>query len=265
MKKKKISILIPCFNEEKGIGKVISAIPFEKFEKEGYAVDVIVIDNNSTDNTAMVASQKNVTVIFERKKGKGAAIKAGIEYMKPDTNFVVMLDGDNTYKASEIPRLIEPLENDFCDAIIGSRLGGKIKKNALKLQNRIANWVYTFLVRQFYRANTTDVLSGYFAWKYEVIKDLEKHMQFSGFSFEMEMITKLTKLGYELYSVPITYDQRAGDSKLDSIKDGLIILFVFFKNIFWIPNFRTRQPLGIRFLPNFITKQFAQSEDYDRS
>src|SRR5258708_2869077 len=111
MKKKIITIMIPCFNEEKGIGKGIDAIPYSILEKAGYEVNVFVIDNNSTDDTAKIAHQKNATVIFERKKGKGNAIKTGLSYIKSDTDIVVLLDGDNTYKTHEIPRLIEPLEN----------------------------------------------------------------------------------------------------------------------------------------------------------
>src|SRR5579883_1589246 len=155
---KKITVLIPCYNEEYGLPKVLDKIPYKHLEKYEFAVDVIVIDNNSKDDTAKVAKEKKVKVISEKKKGKGHAIKAGFCHVSSDTDYIVMLDGDNTYCPTEILRLIEPLDNNFCDVIIGSRLGGKLYKNSFKLQNRIANWIYTFLVRNFYRANTTDVL-----------------------------------------------------------------------------------------------------------
>lgn len=232
---KKIAILIPCHNEEKGIGKVLDAIPIGRLKDLGFSIEVIVIDNNSTDNTARVAEGKGAVVIFEIKKGKGNTIKTGFACLKSDIDYVVMLDGDNTYKPNEIYRLIEPLDNDFCDAIIGSRLGGKTRKNSLKFQNRAANWFYTFLVRQFYRANITDVLSGYFAWKKEVLDKLGPHLESQGFEIEMEMITKMVRLGYEIYSVPITYDKREGNTKLESLKDGVRILSMFVKNLFWKP------------------------------
>jgi glycosyltransferase involved in cell wall biosynthesis len=232
---KKITVLIPCYNEEKGLTKVLEAIPYKKLAKYDFIVEVIVIDNNSKDSTAKVARSKNVQVIFERKKGKGHAIITGFCSVSPDTDYIVMLDGDNTYAPSEMLRMIEPLHSDFCDVIIGSRLGGKLYKNSLKFQNRIANWVYTFLVRYFYRANTTDVLSGYFAWKKEVIDKLVPHLESDGFSIEMEMLTKIVKLGYRIYSVPITYRARIGESKIAAVSDGFKILFVFSQNLFWKP------------------------------
>ncbi|HSW89038.1 MAG TPA: glycosyltransferase family 2 protein [Candidatus Saccharimonadales bacterium] len=232
---KKITVLIPCFNEEKGLSKVLDKIPYEKLKLYNFTLEVIVIDNNSKDNTAQVARSKNAHVVLERKKGKGHAIKTGFCSVSPDTDYVVMLDGDNTYTPSEIFRMIEPLHSDFCDVIIGSRLGGKLYRNSFKIQNRIANWVYTFLVRNFYRANTTDVLSGYFAWKKKVIDKLVPHLESDGFSIEMEMLTKIVKLGYRIYAVPITYRPRIGESKIAALSDGIKILSVFFKNLFWTP------------------------------
>jgi len=231
----KITILIPCFNEEKGIGKVIDAIPYTFLSHMGLQIEVIVIDNNSTDKTANIAKEKNVRVIHELKKGKGHALKTGFTSISDDTTLVVMLDGDNTYKAKEIPRLIEPLISNFCDVVIGSRLGGKVKMNSLKLPNRIANWGYTFLVRQFYGANTTDLLSGFVAWKKRVVDHLHPHLESEGFTIEMEMVTKMSKLGFEMYSVPITYDSREGFSKVDVLTDGIKVLHMLIKNLTWKP------------------------------
>lgn len=244
---KKIAILIPCHNEEKGIGRVIDAIPSGFLKQLGCIAEVIVINNNSTDKTVEVAKNRNAIVIHETKKGKGNALITGFNSLSSDTKFVIMLDGDNTYKPQEIPRLIEPLMNNFCDVIIGSRLSGKMKKNSLRLRNRVANWVYTFIVRHFYRANTTDVLSGFFAWKKEVIDKLTPYLESEGFEIEMEMITKMTKLGFEMYSVPITYDLREGETKIQALKDGLRILTVFVKNLTWSP--KKRQRTSVVFAP----------------
>jgi dolichol-phosphate hexosyltransferase len=241
----KITILIPCHNEEKGIGSVIDGVPKRLLKKLGYKTEVIVINNNSTDRTAHIAEKRKATIVVEEKKGKGNAIKTGFYSVSPDTRYVVMLDGDNTYKAKEIVRLIEPLMSNFCDVVIGSRLSGKMKKNSFKFQNRVANWGYTFLVRQFYRANITDVLSGYFAWKKEAIDILNPHLESEGFEIEMEMITKMQKLGFEVYSVPITYDEREGHTKIEAIKDGIRILSMFFKNLTWSPQTRSAQNIQI--------------------
>jgi glycosyltransferase involved in cell wall biosynthesis len=236
MKYKKITILIPCHNEEKGIGKVLDEIPFIHLLKLGYITQVIVIDNNSTDNTLKIAKEKNVHIIREKKLGKGNAIKAGMREISSDTDYVVMMDGDHSYKAKEIPRMVEPLVSNFCDVVIGSRLGGKLKKGSLRFSNRVANWAFTFVVRQFYRANITDVLSGYFAWKRSTVVDLLPHLRADGFAIEMEMITKMVKLKHEIYSVPITYSPRVGESKIDSLADGLKIFYTFLLNLAWKPD-----------------------------
>ncbi len=236
MNKEKITILIPCHNEEQGIAKVIDNIPHYALAKHGFESEVIVIDNNSSDRTAEVAKSKGARVIFEHTKGKGNAMRKGFACIDSDTAYVMMLDGDNTYDLREMLRLIEPLTNKYCDVVIGSRLGGKISKNAFKIQNRFANWMYTFLVRVFYRANITDVLSGYFAWRGDVIVGMRDHLKSDGFSIEIEMISKLIKLGYSIYSVPITYNTREGETKLKPIKDGLNILFTFIRNLSWYPS-----------------------------
>ena len=231
----KLTVLIPCHNEEKGIGRVIDGIPTQMLKRLRLQTEVIVINNNSTDRTVEVAEARNVRVIHETQKGKGYAMMAGFHAVSTDTDYIVMMDGDNTYKSKEILRLIEPLINDFCHVVIGSRLGGKMRKNSLRFRNRVANWGYTFLVRYFYQANVTDVLSGYFAWRKEVIDDLKKYLDSEGFEIEMDMITKMKRLGYLMYSVPITYDEREGDTKIQAVSDGIRVLRTFFKNLNWSP------------------------------
>jgi dolichol-phosphate hexosyltransferase len=235
MQKEKVTILIPCYNEEEGIAKVIENIPYRALDRHGFETKVVVIDNNSSDQTAEIAESKGAHVIFEPAKGKGNAMRTAFNSIDGDTAYVVMLDGDNTYDAGEMLRLIEPLSSHFCDVVVGSRLGGKITKNAFKAQNRLANWVYTFLVRCFYGANVTDVLSGYFAWRRDVIVEMRDHLKSDGFSIEMEMISKLVKLNYSIFSVPITYNTREGETKIVPIADGLKILFTFYRNLFWSP------------------------------
>lgn len=236
---KTISIIIPCHNEEHGIGSVLEAIPYQKLRELGYDAEVIVIDNNSSDKTYKVARQKGVTLVKEDLIGKGNALKTGFTTIDSQTDYVVIIDGDDTYKPQEIPRLIELLENDFCDVVTGSRMGGKTVRGSLQPSHRLANWFFAFLVRHFYLANITDALSGFFAMKAEVVKDLMRYLDCDGFAIEMEIITKLRRLGYSIYSVPITYDRRLGRSKLHSFKDGLKILRMFYRNLAWDPKGRT--------------------------
>jgi glycosyltransferase involved in cell wall biosynthesis len=232
---KKVAVIVPCHNEEKGIVKVIEEIPHAQLKKHGLVVEVIVIDNNSIDKTAEVAKKAGAMVIHESKKGKGNAMRTGFANLPADVDYVVMLDGDNTYRPKEMPRMLEPLTSGFCDAVVGSRLSGRLNEGALSFQNRVVNWAFAFLVRVFYRANVTDVLSGYFAWTRETIDDLRQHIVSEGFAIEMEMITKMEKLKHEVYSVPISYDHREGETKINRIADGIKILHMFARVLFWRP------------------------------
>lgn len=236
---KKITIVIPCYNEERGIGKVIESIPHKKLKELGYFAEVLVIDNNSKDKTSQIAKKLGAKIIVEPKPGKGNAIRTGFRNISKDTDFVVMLDGDDTYKAKEIPRMIEPLDNGFCDVIVGSRLEGKMNGNAMSFSHRTANWFFTFITRYFYGANVTDTCTGYFAWTRKSIVNLNGYLQSPGFAIEVEMITKMSKMGNKIYSVPITYDPRHGGkestSKLSPIRDGLKITWMLLRNMGWKP------------------------------
>ena len=233
MNPQKVTVVIPCYNESKGIGKVINGFNRERLLHHGYELDILVVDNNSTDNTSEVARDAGARVIVEKTKGKGNAMRTGFKNVSDDSTYVVMLDGDDTYSASEVHRLLEPLHSGFCEVVIGSRLNGKMKEGSMTLFNRMGNWVFSHLVRYFYRANVTDVLTGYFAWKKYVIDDMAPHLVSDGFAIEMEMITKIAKLGYEIYSVPISYHPRSGETNLRPIYDGYRILKMFFRNLFW--------------------------------
>jgi glycosyltransferase involved in cell wall biosynthesis len=232
---KKITVVIPCYNEESGIAAVIRSLPRASMRRHGYKMEVLVVDNNSTDNTAKVARAVGAKVIHEPQQGKGNAIRSAFYNVSDDTDYVVMCDGDDTYKASEMLRLVEPLDSDFCDVVIGSRLGGKIADGSMKGFNRLGNWLFSFMVRLVYGVNVTDTLTGYFAWKREVVQQLRQHLQSSGFSIEMEMITRMARMGYQIYSVPITYEPRLGESSLRPIHDGVRILREFMRQLHWRP------------------------------
>lgn len=243
---KKITALIPCYNEEEGIAAVIKSFPREKLKQYGYELDIVVIDNNSSDKTAKIARSLGVTVLEEPKQGKGNAMRLGFNSISADTDYVVMLDGDDTYRAEEILRMVEPLESDFCDVVIGSRLGGRISKGSMNTLNRAGNWIFTHLLRLFYRVNVTDVLTGYFAWKREALERLRPHLISKGFAIEMEMATKMARLGIQIASVPISYDARAGESNLNPFYDGIRILWMLLKNLFWKPFASQKGALRLR-------------------
>jgi glycosyltransferase involved in cell wall biosynthesis len=232
---KKITVLIPCHNEAEAIATVISRFPRRQLKLQGYELDIVVIDNNSTDQTAEIAEQAGARVIRETRQGKGRAIQAGFYAISPDTDFVVMLDGDNTYAADEILRLVEPLASGFADAIIGSRMAGHMTEDSMSGFNHLGNWLFSFMVRTVYKINVTDVLTGYFAWKRDAAIKLRPHIKSPGFALEMEMITKMAKLDLSVYSVPISYDPRLGASSLRPVRDGFAILRTYVRQLRWKP------------------------------
>lgn len=232
---KRLTILIPCYNEADGIAQVIRSFKRGDIAAQGYELDILVIDNNSSDGTAEVAEAAGARVIHEAKQGKGNAIRTGFNSIGPETDYVVMLDGDNTYRPEEVLRLVEPIRSGFCNVVIGSRLGGRISQGSMTGFNRLGNWIFSHLVRYSYRVNVTDVLTGYFAWSRPAVEALRPHLKSNGFAIEMEMITKMARLGEEIYSVPISYHARAGESSLSPIGDGSRILKMYLQNLTWKP------------------------------
>src|SRR5664279_2156347 len=174
---KKIAVIIPCYNEAASITKVIEKFPQKKLANDSFELSMFVIDNNSSDDTAALAEKAGATVIHEKRKGKGHALRAGFAAVPKDTDYVVMLDGDDTYCPEEVMRMVEPLHSDFCDVVVGSRLSGNIQSTAMTFFNRFGNWLFTNAVRTVYRANVTDVLTGYFAWKKEALDALRPHLK----------------------------------------------------------------------------------------
>ena len=231
----KVAVLIPCFNEAGALDAVLKSVPHTMLSRIGARAEVFVIDNNSTDRTSEIARAAGAQVIFEPNKGKGNAMRSGFSRVPSDFKYVLMLDGDGTYDPREMLRLIELLESDFCDVAMGSRLGGSIAPGSMHTVNRFGNWVFTNLVRQLYGANTTDVLTGYFAWKKSVVDRLAPHLESEGFGLEMEMVTKMSQLGDTIASAPITYQLRVCVSNLSPVRDGARIFWVAFSNLFWKP------------------------------
>lgn len=233
---KRIAVVIPCYNEAAGIAQVIKKIPQQKKHDAEFELKTFVVDNNSTDNTAEIARKAGAEVIFEPKKGKGHALRAGFRAVCDGYDYIVMLDGDDTYSPEEVMRMVEPLHNGFSDVVIGSRLGGQIQGAAMTTFNRLGNWLFTNGVRTVYRANVTDVLTGYFAWKKDALQALHPYLKSEGFAIEMEMVTKMARLGIRMTSVPVSYHPRAGESNLHPVRDGWRIMRMFIKNLGWRPS-----------------------------
>lgn len=218
MNKAKVSIILPALNEAETIGKVIDEIPKQALEQEGYSIEVLVVDNGSTDQTAQIAREKEATVITEPRRGKGRAVRTAFEQVRAD--FVFMLDSDYTYPATYIPDMLKLLNQGY-SVVIGSRLKGKREKGAISGWNMIGNQVLTLMAKILYRARISDLCTGYWGFRGEVIPKL--NLSAEGFNLEAELFSQVAKKGYRIGEVPIHYRCRPSTSKLSSIKAGLSI------------------------------------------
>lgn len=212
MNKAKVSIILPALNEAETIGKVIDEIPQQALEQEGYSVEVLVVDNGSTDQTAQIAREKGARVISEPRRGKGRAVRTAFEQVRAD--FVFMLDSDYTYPAIYIPDMLKLLNQGY-SVVIGSRLKGKREKGAISGWNMIGNQVLTLMAKILYRASISDLCTGYWGFRGEVIPQL--NLSAVGFTLEADLLAQVTKNGYRIGEVPIHYRRRPSASKLPSV------------------------------------------------
>jgi glycosyltransferase involved in cell wall biosynthesis len=215
--KDKISIIIPTLNEESSIGKVIDEIPKKALEDSGYIVEVLVVDGISTDHTTQIAKEKGARVLMETRPGKGRAIRTALE--GDNSNFVFMLDGDYTYSATYIPAMLKMLRT--YPVVIGSRLNGKREKGALGKVNFIGNKLLTFFANILYGTRISDLCTGYWGFRREVIQNLS--LTSDGFQLEADLLIQVALKGYRIGEIPILYRCRAGKAKLSGLKDGVKI------------------------------------------
>lgn len=217
-KKRNISIILPSLNEELTIGKVIDEIPRQALEGEGYQVEVLVVDSNSSDQTRQIAQAKGARVMIEPRIGKGRAVRTALASLKAD--FVFMLDADYTYPATYIRDMLKILCQDY-PVVIGSRLKGRREKGAMKRLNLIGNLLLSLMASVLYRTRISDLCTGYWGIRGEVIPRLR--LLADGFQFEAELFTQLAKKGYRIAEVPVYYRRREGKTKLSNLKDGIKI------------------------------------------
>lgn len=227
---KKIYVVIPAFNEEESIPKVVGDIP------AGLVEEVVVVSNGSTDRTEEKARAAGATVLCEDRKGYGAACLKGLAYLaekkgadRPD--IVVFVDGDYSDYPEEMPLLLKPIIEDGFDLVIGSRDLGEREKGAMQPQQIFGNWLATTLIRWLYGVRFTD-LGPFRAVSYD--KLLEINMQDTNFGWTVEMQVKAAKLRMACTEVAVNYRRRIGVSKVTgtirgSIMAGYKILWTIFK------------------------------------
>lgn len=220
-----IKVIIPAYNEENSIAKVIQAIP--KIVDE-----IIVVNNNSSDNTANNALNAGATVLTETNAGYGFACLKGMNYIaslpnKPE--IIVFLDGDYSDYPEQLTEIIEPILYQNIDFVIGARVKALREAGAMTPQQVFGNWLATFLMRLFFNAKFTD-LGPFRAIKYE--KLLALNMQDKTYGWTVEMQLKAIKQHLSYTEVPVKYRNRIGVSKVSGTVKGTI--FAGIKILGWI-------------------------------
>jgi len=214
--KAKIVILIPCLNEEITIGKVIhdfqDAIPEAK---------IIIFDNNSTDRTAAIARECGAEVISESRPGKGHVVAS--MFRKVDADYYVIVDGDDTYSAEHVWKLLEPVKKEQADMAVAVRLA-EYTATSFRPLHVFGNNLVRRLVNWIFKSNLSDIMSGYRAYSRELVQSIP--ILSSGFEVETEMTIRILDYGFRIKEVPLPYRERpeGSVSKLRTFQDGFRVL-----------------------------------------
>ena len=220
-----IKVIIPAYNEAESIGKVIKHLP-------SYVNEIIVVNNNSTDDTAKNALQAGATILTELNSGYGNACLNGLNYLElqtQKTDIVVFLDGDFSDYPEELTKIVAPIIEKNVDFVLGARVKNLREKGAMKPQQIFGNWLATFLMRLFYKSEFTD-LGPFRAIKYKTLQALK--MQDPTYGWTVEMQLKILKQKYIYKEIPVKYRNRIGVSKVSGTLKGSI--FAGIKILTWI-------------------------------
>ena len=219
-----ISVIIPAYNEENSIGRVLNDLPQEKLK------EIIVVNNASTDNTAEVARINGAKVVEERRRGYGAACLRGISEVS-GSDIVVFVDGDYSDYPEELDQLIKPIIENRADFVLGSRMIYPESREALLPQARYGNKLATFLIYIFFGYRFTD-LGPFRAIRFDSLKQI--NMVDTDFGWTVEMQIKAIKNNLRIEEIPVHYRKRIGISKITgtvsgTFKAGVKIIYTIFK------------------------------------
>ena len=214
----KVSVVIPALNEEGIVGKTIKSVPTDEIKEAGYDLEIIVVNNNSTDNTAQEAQEAGATVILETNRGYGNAYKRGFKEATGD--IIIMGDADGTYPLEQSMDFINYIVEDNCDFVIGSRFKGEIEEGAMpSLHQYIGNPMLTKMLNILFHANYSDTHCGMRAFTQEALDKM--NLTAPGMEFAIEMVIEASEKNLKIKEVPIVYRKRGGgEAKLNSFGDG---------------------------------------------
>jgi glycosyltransferase involved in cell wall biosynthesis len=220
-----VTVIIPAYNEEDSIAKVIKEIP-------SLVNEIIVVNNCSTDKTATVAATAGATVLDENRMGYGYACLKGIEHaarQQSPPEVVVFLDGDFSDYPVELIKIIAPIQNNEVDFVVGARVKELREEGSMTPQQIFGNWLACFLMKGLFNSTFTD-LGPFRAIKWETLQSLKMSDKTYGWTVEMQLKVLRQKISYQ--EIPVSYKKRIGFSKVSGTIKGTI--FAGAKIIGWI-------------------------------
>jgi glycosyltransferase involved in cell wall biosynthesis len=220
-----IKVIIPAYNEEDSISLVIKDIP-------SIVDEIIVVSNNSTDNTEANARKAGATVLTESQKGYGYACLKGMNYISEQKNksdIIVFLDGDYSDYPEDLTKIVKPIIEEDIDFVVGARIKELRETGSMTFPQIFGNWLATRLMRLFFNSKFTD-LGPFRAIKYDKLLALNMEDKTYGWTVEMQLKVLKQKMSYE--EVPVRYKNRIGVSKVSGTVKGAI--FAGVKILTWI-------------------------------
>ena len=215
--KKKIAVLIPCYNESKTIEKVI-----KDYKKALPEADIYVYDNNSSDDTDKIAKKAGAIVKYEHRQGKGNVIRT--MFKEIDADCYLMIDGDDTYPAENAREMCNYVLEDNVDMVIGDRLSSTYFEENKRPFHNTGNKLVRGLINSLFKSNVRDIMTGYRAFSYDFVKTFP--VLSKGFEIETEMTIHALDKNMQLKEIPIEYRDRpeGSVSKLNTFSDGFKVL-----------------------------------------
>jgi glycosyltransferase involved in cell wall biosynthesis len=229
-KSKKISAVIPCYNEEKTIGVILRSMP-------DFVDEIIVVDNNSTDKTKEMALKYGAKVIKEGKQGVGWAMRKGFENSKGD--IIVVIDGDGQHNPEDIDRFSQLLVDKKDNVIFGTRFFEKrLRSESGSILRDVGNKLQTTVFNILFRSDITDSQCGMWIFKKSVLEKIS--LISSGFSIVEEFRARIINKNIKFSELSISCYKRQGRSRLSPFKDGIKNIFFLFKLFYEFKNKENR-------------------------
>lgn len=218
----KTAVLIPCYNEEKTIAKVI-----KDFKKELPKADIYVYNNNSTDRTYEIANKNKAIVVNEYLQGKGNVVRSMFRDIEAD--IYILVDGDDTYPAEQVKELMKPVEEGRADMVIGDRLSSTYYSENKRPFHNFGNDLVRWMINFIFNSNISDVMTGYRVFSRRFVKSIA--ILSEGFEIETEMTAYALNSHMNIVSLPVDYRDRpeGSVSKLNTFKDGAKVLFLLLR------------------------------------